>query len=265
MELSITGRELYIYNRNIFIVILYYMLNVNYILIFSSLLLIISIVIYLYKYIKGKLLKYPSDYIEKCYKIFDHEHLYEFDNLLSDTECDEIIKLSKPILEKSGVLNKSGYDKSRTSYNTFLDNNYEISNKLNKLIYDKIKIPIENYEQLQVVRYKPDQKYDAHYDACIDNENQKCNEDIKRFGSYRYATFIIYLNDDFDEGETEFPYKFKKIKPKKGKGVLFFNLNDTFDDVRYNSFHAGLPPKNGDKWMCNKWIRLKNINKNELL
>ena len=40
---------------------------------------------------------------------------------------------------------------------------------------------------------------------------------------------------------------------------LFFNLNDDNTDIRYNSFHGGLPPNVGEKWMCNKWIRLKPI------
>ena len=74
----------------------------------------------------------------------------------------------------------------------------------------------------------------------------------------RYA-FIIYLNDNFTGGETEFPKHNYKAKPKIGKGVLFFNLNDDNTDRRINSFHGGLPPNTGEKWMCNKWIRLKPI------
>ena len=35
------------------------------------------------------------------------------------------------------------------------------------------------------------------------------------------------------------------------------NINDDNSDRRKNSFHAGLPPINGEKWMCNKWIRLE--------
>ena len=55
---------------------------------------------------------------------------------------------------------------------------------------------------------------------------------------------------------------YKKITPKKGKGVLFFNLNDDSTEIREKSFHAGLPPKSGIKWMCNKWIRLNDYSQN---
>ena len=95
-------------------------------------------------------------------------------------------------------------------------------------------------------------------DAC-DPDEEICKEDIKNMGSLRYATFIIYLNDNFTGGETEFPKHNFKAKPKIGKGVLFFNLNDNNTYRRDNSFHGGLPPIVGEKWMCNKWIRLKPI------
>ena len=45
-------------------------------------------------------------------------------------------------------------------------------------------------------------------------------------------------------------------KREKGKAVLFFNLNDDNTNRRDKSFHAGLPPNTGEKWMCNKWIRM---------
>ena len=75
----------------------------------------------------------------------------------------------------------------------------------------------------------------------------------------QHLSFIGLLNDNFTGGETDFPYKNMKAKPKIGKGVLFFNLNDDNTNRRHNSFHAGLPPTTGEKWMSNKWIRLKNI------
>ena len=57
-------------------------------------------------------------------------------------------------------------------------------------------------------------------------------------------------------GETKFPKRNIKTIPKTGKAVLFFNLNDDNTNRRDKSFHAGLPPTTGEKWMCNKWIRM---------
>ena len=64
------------------------------------------------------------------------------------------------------------------------------------------------------------------------------------------------MNDNFTGGETEFPKRNIQAKPKIGKAVLFFNLNDDNTNRRDKSFHAGLPPNTGEKWMCNKWIRM---------
>ena len=69
-------------------------------------------------------------------------------------------------------------------------------------------------------------------------------------------TILINLSDNFTGGETDFPKRNIKAKPKTGKAVLFFNLNDDNTGRRDKSFHAGLPPNTGEKWMCNKWIRM---------
>ena len=50
-----------------------------------------------------------------------------------------------------------------------------------------------------------------------------------------------------------------KTTPKTGRAILFFNLNDNNDDVRIKALHGGLPIGKGEKWICNKWIRLNKI------
>lgn len=50
-----------------------------------------------------------------------------------------------------------------------------------------------------------------------------------------------------------------KIRPKRGKAALFFNLESDGVTARKDSLHAGLPPTSGEKWLCNKWIRTGSI------
>ena len=196
--------------------------------------------------------------IHRCSDKYNRDKIYEFDNLLSVDECNMIIDMAKPNLERSTLLSEDKYQSSRTSTQVFLETTNQLLEKINNIVYSYLQIPVEHYEDLQVVNYKSTQRYDAHYDAC-DPDEEICKEDIKNMGSLRYATFIIYLNDNFTGGETEFPKHNFKAKPKIGKGVLFFNLNDNNTYRRDNSFHGGLPPIVGEKWMCNKWIRLKPI------
>jgi prolyl 4-hydroxylase len=68
-------------------------------------------------------------------------------------------------------------------------------------------------------------------------------------------TILVYLNDNFKGGETSFPMLDKKIKPEKGKAVIFYNT-DTNGTILRKSKHAGIPVIEGEKWICNKWIHL---------
>ena len=199
-----------------------------------------------------------SNSIDRCSARYNRDKVYEFDNLLTVDECNMIIDMAKPNIKKSTVLSKNPNHPGRTSSHIFLKTNNNLLEKIDNIVYSYLKIPIEHYEDLQVVNYKSTQKYVAHYDAC-DPSDEICKNDIETIGSLRYATFIIYLNDNFTGGETEFPKHNFKAKPKIGKAVLFFNLNNDNTNRRDNSFHGGLPPIIGEKWMCNKWIRLKPI------
>ena len=193
--------------------------------------------------------------IDRCSLKYDRERVYEFDNILSQNECNMIIEMAKPKISKSAVLSKEKFHPGRTSSHVFLPSNHQLLEKIDNIVYSYLGIPKENYENLQVVNYKSTEKYDAHYDAC-DPKEEICKNDIQTRGGLRYATFIFYLNDNFTGGETEFPKRNIRAVPKIGKAVLFFNLNDNNTNRRDKSFHAGLPPNTGEKWMCNKWIRM---------
>jgi len=200
-----------------------------------------------------------SEEVKKCMGKFDSSQIYEFPNMLSDSECDKIIELSREKVKRSTVIGESKHNdisSVRTSENTFLSNSVDpLMKSIDDRIQNIVGINPENYEDLQVVHYDPGTFYKAHWDACDPNKDPRCSEDYKK-GGFRFATFLLYLNDDMEGGETDFPLIGKKIKPEKGKGVLFFNLEDDLSKRRELSKHAGLPPTKGEKWMCNKWIRL---------
>ena len=211
---------------------------------------------------------------------------YEIDNVLTDEECDYIINISKNKLIDSKVMSVDSdgkyldaKDVSRTSKQTWLNNNSHknIIDKAKNLINKYIKNPVNSkqFEDIQVVRYKPTQEYKEHYDIChpyqaYHDQLKTCKEEFKRYNSVRYATILFYLNDGFNGGETYFPKLKKKIVPKKGKALIFFSCNYNKDtdktglcDVIKNSLHAGLPVIAGDKtdekWIANIWIRAKDI------
>ena len=239
----------------LFIIFMYYIHIYNYSPLYTiALAAFIAILVMTNKIIK----KSNLNSIDRCSIRYDRDKIYEFDNILTVDECSKIIDMASPNIKKSTVLSTNPNHPGRTSSHVFLKTNHDLLQKIDNIVYSYLKIPIEHYEDLQVVNYKSTQRYNAHYDAC-DPSEEICKQDTDRLGSLRYATFIIYLNDNFTGGETEFPKHNFKAKPKTGKAVLFFNLNDDNTNRRENSFHGGLPPIVGEKWMCNKWIRLKPI------
>ena len=191
---------------------------------------------------------------------FNINKIYEYPNIISDKQINEIIKIADPLVKPSPVIGPGGkntvMNNVRTSHQVFIPDKYVVVQDIYNKLSNIIGIDKDHFEQLQVVRYQPGQLYKEHWDACY--EEEKCQEFLKKGGN-RYATFLLYLNDDFEDGETYFPLRDKKIIPEKGKAALFFNLDENNIDKLENSKHAGLPPKSGIKWMCNVWVRLNKI------
>ena len=57
---------------------------------------------------------------------------------------------------------------------------------------------------------------------------------------------MIYLNDDFENGETEFLYQQTRITPKEGKFIIF--------PCSWPWTHRGNPPIGGSKYIITSWI-----------
>ena len=76
-------------------------------------------------------------------------------NLLTENECKQIIEMAKPKISKSAVLSKERFHSGRTSSHVFLpSSNHQLLQKINNIVYSYLEIPIENYENLQIVNYK---------------------------------------------------------------------------------------------------------------
>jgi prolyl 4-hydroxylase len=97
-------------------------------------------------------------------------------------------------------------------------------------------------EPLQVLRYRPGGEYKPHFDA------------IPGFANPRTMTFLVWLNEDYDGGETFFPTPGLKLKGRTGDAILFRN---TGPDGRRDpaAGHAGLPVTRGEKLIASRWIR----------
>jgi prolyl 4-hydroxylase len=67
---------------------------------------------------------------------------------------------------------------------------------------------------------------------------------------------LVYLNDDYEGGETDFPELGLRIRGAAGTGLLFANaMADGRPDPRMR--HAGLPVQRGSKLVASRWIRAR--------
>lgn len=115
-----------------------------------------------------------------------------------------------------------------------------------------MRLPESIFETPQVMHYTVGQEFKVHHDY-LDPRLPGHAIDIERRGQ-RIATFLIYLNDDFQGGETDFPRAGVSFRGNKGDALYFANVS-RLGEPDPNSLHAGKPPKAGEKWLFSQWIR----------
>lgn len=184
------------------------------------------------------------------------------DNFLSEEECFHIISLINKDNQKSTVI---GYGDtptmttdSRTSSTTYLCECDSLIYSIKTRISKELKVPIENMEPLQGQLYNVGQYFRKHFDFF----NEEASNHKGTAGN-RTWTFMIYLNDDFKGGTTNFPNLDLEFIPKKGMAVLWQNI-DKKGNLIEESLHEGTDVLEGTKYIITAWIRENNfINKSD--
>jgi prolyl 4-hydroxylase len=167
--------------------------------------------------------------------------------LFSSGECDYLLKLAEPGYAPSMVYDAQRRlvrDPIRTSDASTIHWQIEdpAVHALNRRLAAATGTGAEQGEALQILRYRPGQQYRSHFDFVQRSDNQ------------RSRTALVYLNDDYEGGETCFVKADLKVKGRKGDALLFVNaLPD--GNVDPMSQHAGLPVERGTKLLASRWIR----------
>jgi prolyl 4-hydroxylase len=172
--------------------------------------------------------------------------MYIVEDFLSPSECDHIIKISEPKLEKSHVVDRvtgAGVTHpSRTSESTY--HGYDLKWLISR-VHRLTGVPQNFQEPAQVARYHTGQFYLSHQDALDSpvNNNQ------------RIGTVLIYLNDVKKGGGTYFNTLNVRVHPKKGSAAIFFpaKMNGTIED----RFLHTAEDASDTKWVSQIWLRNK--------
>jgi len=113
-------------------------------------------------------------------------------------------------------------------------------------------LPVPGLEWTQVLHYEVGQTFDWHVDW-LDPALPGYAADLAARGQ-RIATCLVFLNDDFEGGETAFEAGGLRRRGRKGDALMWANtLPDGSIDTRTR--HAGLPPTKGEKWVLSQWLR----------
>lgn len=113
-------------------------------------------------------------------------------------------------------------------------------------------IPFRHLEATAVLHYAEGEEITEHFDF-VDPNVPNYDEEIAQNGQ-RVVTFLVYLNDNYSGGETEFPRLGITHKGRAGEGLFFVNaFRDGSSDTRM--LHAGRPPAGGEKWVISQFVR----------
>lgn len=153
----------------------------------------------------------------------DDSKLYiaEVPDLLSAAECEQLIQKIEDLSPTVAPINTMGGTKVRTDIRNNERVMFDDDNLANSL-FQKVKhrLPDEFYgrqifganERFRCYRYKPGMRFAPHADGSYERDELEKS----------FYSFLVYLNDDFEGGETNFFTEPEvSIKPKAGSGLLF--------------------------------------------
>lgn len=116
--------------------------------------------------------------------------------------------------------------------------------------------PIQHFEAPMVLHYDVGQQITPHFDFIDANAGDYAAQ-IREHGQ-RMITFLLYLNDDYEAGETTFPELGIVNRGEAGKGLYFINAHPDLSPDR-SMLHRGAPPTRGEKWIVSQFIVSKRL------
>jgi prolyl 4-hydroxylase len=180
-----------------------------------------------------------------------------YNNVISPEEAHYIIEKSKNNFIESTIVSGDNTN-VRKSKTCWIDRTDGVAQNIINRVCKLTNKPVENAEQLQVVKYETNGFYNFHHDSVYEN-NEESIEFLKR-GGHRVVTMLMYLNDDFENGHTRFENLNINLKPPKYSGILFYPLDKNENQCHPKALHGGLPITFGEKYIATVWIRQdKNI------
>ncbi|HVY79799.1 MAG TPA: 2OG-Fe(II) oxygenase [Steroidobacteraceae bacterium] len=190
-----------------------------------------------------KLQKVPTDALD----------IYTLDDFLSANECDRLVALINHHLRPSTVTIEGTDQSFRISQTCDLSLlRSPTAARCDEKICRTLGIRPEYSEGIQAQRYDVGGQFKAHTDYF-----EPGTPEFAKYGGARGNrtwTFMVYLNEGMVGGGTKFFAIDHTFLPKKGRAVIWNNLNPD-GTVNEATLHSGEPVTAGHKIIITKWFR----------
>jgi hypothetical protein len=110
---------------------------------------------------------------------------------------------------------------------------------------------IQHFELPTILHYDVGEQITPHFDF-IDARAGDYARQIGEMGQ-RMITFLLYLNDAYEGGETTFPELGIVHRGTAGDGLFFINAHPDLSPDR-RMLHTGSPPTAGEKWVLTQFV-----------
>ena len=193
--------------------------------------------------------------------VFEKPRIVVVEGFASAAECQWLIGRAG-----SGLMRAKVYRASSTPRVVETRTNREMSftifnaDVMLSLIRDRIAtasgVPVTHFEIAKLLHYSPGEQFALHADF-IEAKTPELAHELAARGQ-RAATFLIYLNDGYEGGATQFPRLDWQYRGGCGDALLFSNV-DAGGAPDYDTVHAGTPPTSGEKWVLSQWVRTRPV------
>ena len=183
-----------------------------------------------------------------------------YDNYILKQECDKAIKLFEDQDKFNKTFNRQFFEKASVLKKK--DRQFFASSANIDFWWEELKPIMVNFN-LAWNHYVKHVGADDAYEVPFHFTTVKIQKTLPTEGYHVWHTeygkgydnearafvFSIYLNDVEDGGETEFLHFSKRVKPKKGRIVIW--------PAAFPYLHRGNPPLSGEKYILTSWMLLR--------
>ncbi len=203
-----------------------------------------------------------ADWLRPIAPVALHEKVHRVPALVPQKVCAWLIGRAQgrlqPALVYDAVDRRVAVHRMRT--NTMAMYDYATLDVVQFLVQARMALacgyPIQHFELPSILHYDVGEQIRPHFDF-IDAKARDYAGQIAVMGQ-RMITFLLYLNDAYEGGETTFPELGIVHRGTGGDGLFFINAHADLSPDR-SMLHTGSPPAAGEKWVLTQFVSSKAL------